>query len=131
MVAPLGPHRKTDGHAVIRRTLDKTVYYVVLDFTGATLAQTGRNRFVLTPKADHYTLEAGFLADMPATPQPTFDATLAAANDYWQSYWKTGAAVDFGDCTDPRARELERRVVLSQYLLGINAPETIRRRRRV
>ncbi len=110
---------KTDGHAVIRRTLDKTVYYVVLDFTGATLAQTGRNRFVLTPKADHYTLEAGFLADMPATPQPTFDATLAAANDYWKNYWKTSAAVDFGDCTDPRARELERRVVLSQYLLGI------------
>lgn len=110
---------KTDGHAVIRRTLDKTVYYVVLDFTGATLAQTGRNRFVLTPTADRYTLEAGFHAEMPATTQPTFDATLAAANDYWQNYWKTGAAVDFSGCTDPRAHELERRVVLSQYLLGI------------
>ena len=27
--------------------------------------------------------------------------------------------VDFGLCKDPRARELERRVVLSQYLLAI------------
>ncbi len=108
-----------DGHALIRRTLDATTYYVSLDFTGATLAQTDRNRFVLTPTADRYTFEAGFYAEAPAAPRPSFDATLAAANAYWQNYWTSGAAVDFSGCTDPRARELERRVVLSQYLLGI------------
>lgn len=108
-----------DGHALIRRTLDATTYYVSLDFTGATLAQTDRNRFVLTPTADRYTFEAGFYAEAPSTPRPTFDATLAAANAYWQNYWTAGAAVDFSGCTDPRARELERRVVLSQYLLDI------------
>ncbi len=108
-----------DGHALIRRTLDATTYYVSLDFTGATLVQTDRNRFVLTPTADRYTFEAGFYAEVPAAHRPTFDATLAAANAYWQSYWSEGAAVDFSGCTDPRARELERRVVLSQYLLGI------------
>ncbi|MDE6045697.1 MAG: hypothetical protein K2G10_00130, partial [Alistipes sp.] len=42
-----------------------------------------------------------------------------AAADYWRSYWTEGGAVDFSGCKDPRAAELERRVVLSQYLLGI------------
>lgn len=110
---------QSNGHAVIRRTLDKTTYYVALDFTGAKFAQTGRNRFTLTPTADHYTFAAGFYQEAPEATQPTFDATLTATNAYWQNYWKEGAAVDFSDCTDPRAQELERRVVLSQYLLGI------------
>ena len=101
------------GHALIRRTLDAATYYVVLDFEGAELAQTGRNRFVLTPTADRYTLRAGFEAP------PDTQTAVAAAADRWRSYWTEGAAVDFSRCTDPRAAELERRTVLSQYLLGI------------
>ena len=107
------------GHALIRRTLDAATYYVVLDFEGAELAQTGRNRFVLTPTADRYTLRAGFYDTMPAEAQPDTETAVAAAADRWRSYWTEGAAVDFSRCTDPRAAELERRTVLSQYLLGI------------
>ncbi len=110
---------QTAGHALIRRTLDATTYYVVLDFEGAELAQTGRNRFVLTPTAEHYTLRAGFCGSAPTEAQPDTDATIAAAADYWRSYWTEGGAVDFSRCTDSRAAELERRIVLSQYLLGI------------
>ncbi|MDE7344870.1 MAG: hypothetical protein K2N02_04795, partial [Alistipes sp.] len=98
---------------------DGTVYYVVLDFEGAQLSQTGRNRFLLTPTAVHYSLRSGFYATAPADSQPGTDAAIAAAADYWRSYWSDGAAVDFSRCTDPRAAELERRTVLSQYLLGI------------
>ena len=108
-----------DGHALIRRTLDATTYYVDLHFSGAALAQTGRNRFVLTPDCEHYTLRAEFCAEPPVLPAPDTEAVIAAAADYWRSYWSDGAAVDFSRCKDPRAAELERRVVLSQYLLGI------------
>jgi hypothetical protein len=41
--------------------------------------------------------------------------------DHWKAYWTEGAAVDFSGSTDPRAAELERRVVLSQYLMAVNA----------
>lgn len=37
----------------------------------------------------------------------------------WAAFWRSGAAVDFAGSTDPRARELERRVVLSQYLTAV------------
>ncbi len=50
----------------------------------------------------------------------TFDEVKEASIQYWQRYWKEGGIVDFSACTDERARELERRVVLSQYILAVN-----------
>src|SRR5207237_821739 len=38
---------------------------------------------------------------------------------YWKNFWLTGSAVDFSGSKDPRAKELERRIVLSQYLTAI------------
>ncbi len=48
-----------------------------------------------------------------------FGAVRTAAAGHWERFWNTGAAIDFSSCTDPRAAELERRVVLSQYLTAI------------
>ena len=44
---------------------------------------------------------------------------IAQSAQHWQDFWRNGAAVDFSGSTDPRAAELERRVVLSQYLTAI------------
>jgi hypothetical protein len=38
---------------------------------------------------------------------------------YWDSFWNSSAWIDFSGCTNPRAQELERRVVLSRYLTAI------------
>jgi hypothetical protein len=50
---------------------------------------------------------------------PDFEETMHNNEIHWESFWKSGGAVDFSDCTDPRAEELERRTVLSQYLTKI------------
>jgi hypothetical protein len=50
---------------------------------------------------------------------PDFEAVRAAAAEHWKRFWMSGGAIDFSACTDPRAAELERRVVLSQYLTAI------------
>lgn len=112
------------GHTLIRRTLDATVYYVTVDLTDATLTQSGRNRFTINPSADRFTVRTGFYTAAPDGERPGFEATAQAAHEAWQHYWTDGAAVDFSRCTDPRAAELERRVVLSQYLLGIQCAGT-------
>jgi hypothetical protein len=54
-----------------------------------------------------------------AEPLPDFQAVRTAAAQHWQQFWSSGGAIDFSECTDPRAAELERRVVLSQYLTAI------------
>lgn len=38
----------------------------------------------------------------------------------WNNYWKEGGIVDFSHVKDPRAKELERRTILSQYLMKVN-----------
>jgi len=52
---------------------------------------------------------------------PGAEVAREAVARHWQSYWSTGAVVDFSASSDPRAGELERRVLLSQYLMAINA----------
>ena len=46
---------------------------------------------------------------------PLYDAVAADAATGWKAFWESGAFVDLGT-TEARAIELERRVVLSQYL---------------
>jgi hypothetical protein len=48
-----------------------------------------------------------------------WEATRASSAKSWKAFWESGAAVDFSGSKDPRARELERRVVLSQYLTAV------------
>lgn len=44
---------------------------------------------------------------------------------YWAVFWNSGGIIDFSQCSDPRAMELERRVVLSQYLTKINCDNAL------
>jgi len=42
----------------------------------------------------------------------------AASRAGWEKYWKSGGVIDLSGNDDPRAAELERRIVLSQYIMG-------------
>ena len=49
---------------------------------------------------------------------PTYAETKAACADHWEKYWTTGGAIDLSASKDSRWQELERRIVLSQYLMA-------------
>lgn len=50
-----------------------------------------------------------------------FNKTIKKCTGHWQNFWKSGGAVDLSSSKDPRWRELERRIVLSQYLLAVQS----------
>ena len=52
---------------------------------------------------------------------PNAEAARDAVAQGWEKFWTHGGVVDFTGSKDPRAHELERRVVLSQYLTAINS----------
>jgi hypothetical protein len=60
------------------------------------------------------------IARAPAHELPAPDAARAAVPAWWANYWNQGGVVDFTGSRDPRAHELERRIVLSQYLAALN-----------
>ncbi|TQJ57937.1 hypothetical protein FBY30_0137 [Arthrobacter sp. SLBN-83] len=43
-----------------------------------------------------------------------------ASTEHWPRFWRSGGAIELAATPDPRARELERRIVLSQYLTAVN-----------
>jgi len=110
-----------DEHSVIlERKIDATVYYVTISWEGkANFIEKEKNYFVLSALGNDLTFNCSFTEQPFKEPQPNFAETKHAAKVYWNSYWKKGAVVDFSDCKDTRAKEIERRVVLSQYLLAI------------
>lgn len=50
-----------------------------------------------------------------------FRLTFKKCTRNWQDFWKSGGAIDLSGSTDPRWKELERRIVLSQYLLAVQS----------
>lgn len=114
------PIRVERNSALLRHTLDSTSYYVRVAWTGdVSMRMTGRNECILTPECDEWCFTVEFSNDNIAPSGLTARQTAEASSRYWDYFWRSGGVVDFSRCTDPRARELERRVVLSQYLLAV------------
>lgn len=66
-----------------------------------------------------------FSRDPPKRKLPDFEQTRSAAQAHWNQFWSTGGAIDLSGSSDPRWAELERRIVLSQYLTAIQCAGTL------
>ena len=111
--------RQDGGVSVFRRQVDSTFYYVTIRCTGASAPSlTAENVIRMVPESDRWSFSVLFSPE-EAPGAPDARASRKASAAWWRRWWHEGAAVDFGRCTDPRADELERRVVLSQYLTAI------------
>ena len=109
------------GKAIVKHTLDSTSYFITLNWEGKTEATLEKaNEVIISPDEDKWSITAQFTEDMTDGANISAEKVIADASEYWQKFWKEGGVVDFSNCTDPRAKELERRVVLSQYLLATN-----------
>jgi hypothetical protein len=115
-LVPSGP-----WSAELLRRLDADRYQVHLAWAPAgTLAEQARHDFLLEPHVDGDSFEAvACFSPGPVPAPPGFDETEDATREHWNRFWSTGGAVDLSGSRDPRWRELERRIVLSQYLTAI------------
>ena len=106
--------------AVLSHQLDSTKYYVGFSWKGeGVIKQKNKHYFLITPKATNtsFELSAKFTNKKDFSSLPGFAATKQSSATMWESFWNRGGAIDFSGSTDERAFELERRIVLSQYLL--------------
>ena len=115
----------TDQKIVLQRDIDDTRYFVTIAWEGkASFIEKEKHYFTLTPLENALSMTVTFTAESSVEVKP-FTAMSIAAKDYWFRFWNDGAAVDFSACTDPRAKELERRVILSQYLMAIQCAGSV------
>lgn len=103
----------------IKHTLDTNSYYLrCTSPQQAAVQATGADHFIVKPQTTTDAFEASFLfsPETPGVPLPDFTATRTNSQSGWIQFWKSGGAVDFAGSKDARAPELERRMILSQYL---------------
>ncbi|ELT44077.1 hypothetical protein [Arthrobacter nitrophenolicus] len=133
---------------VITRDLDGSAYRVQVMGSGMELEQTGPHTVLVQAAAGQQVLDfsvhftstgtgdcqprgtggigsarrTGNTGGGDGAPQKSGAGTavIRASRTVWPEFWKSGAAVELSAPDDPRAAEIERRAVLSQYLTAIN-----------
>ncbi len=107
--------------ATLTHELDNTKYFVDLNYSKGLLIEKEKHYFLIAPLKDENTFEINcrFSQSENLSALPNFSSTQNNNAVAWKNFWNKSAAVDFAGSTDPRAFELERRIILSQYLIRI------------
>ena len=121
----------------LRRVLDGTLYDLQLRFEGALFCQTEKHRFELRPVQREFWFSCRFapvttdslVKEAPANASteraPDFQEARERTSRWWNYFWSRGGAMRLNESSDPRAVELERRIVLSQYLTAIQCAGSV------
>ena len=103
-------------HLALSRLLDADSYSVSIAWPGsaAEMRRESEHRYLLHPEADEFAFTCAFDSPAKVRKSPAPAIVFAAAQAHWAEFWSHGAAIDLS-----ASPELERRVVLSQYLTAI------------
>lgn len=109
---------------LIARQIDDTHYYTTLRWTSpARLQQEAGDtphHFELCPENTDRLDFSCLYSREEEKGAPAADRIFGESTAGWKSFWESGAAIDLSASKDPRWKELERRIVLSQFVMKIN-----------
>lgn len=107
---------------IFKHVLDTTVYFTRVVWKGnATLFEKEPHTFFLQPDSatTEFTFSVEFKTSNSFQNLPDYPDERSKVLAFWKNFWETGGMVDFSGTEDQRAAELERRVILSQYLTRV------------
>jgi len=116
-----------ENGVTIQHQIDLDKYFAELQWSApwpelakATVVEKKAHYFVVTPDPNksQFTFTASFGLYDKGSRIP-YAKIISESELMWDNYWTRGAAVDFKGSTDPRAFELERRIITSQYQLRV------------
>ena len=109
-----------NNFVILKRNIDDSTYYVRIEWNGnAVFKKNGEHYFTLSPSDSTFSFNCLYSPTLPKATGMNAEKTEKEAAESWKKFWEDGAIVDFGGCQDIRAKEMERRVVLSEYLTAI------------
>ncbi len=110
-----------ERRADFRRTVDETTYAASLAWSPGCTLRGGRSPHMFLLSATGTNLIEFVCAFSPAAAPrelPTVEKSFEDTAVHWKEFWSTGGAIELSGSKDPRWHELERRTVLSQYLMA-------------
>ncbi len=114
--------KQTANRVDLGRILDNDKYFSSVLISGKSNFETEKaHHFLLKPQTDKkLEFAVSFSQNAPTKNLPNASQIFTASENHWKNFWTSGAAVELNETNDKRAKELERRIVLSQYLTAIN-----------
>ncbi len=116
--------RRGEGFAELKRELDQSRYSARVRWDGAAaFTEASPHHFKLEARGGDalaFACEFGPEAPADAAKLLGFADVRASSLAGWKDYWTKGGIIDLAGSTDPRAKELERRIILSLYLVKVN-----------
>jgi len=106
----------------MKLSLDTTSYYVQMNWESpGELAVVEQHHYEIIPNSqgDNFKCTVSFAPELSGLSKTSFSETDQNNRAGWESFWLSGGVIDLGHVSDPRAKDLERRIVLSQYLTKI------------
>jgi hypothetical protein len=112
----------TSNDATLQHVLDTTRYFVKVHSNTTIDSKTLQpHQFIITPQSNHNVWECAVSFQTKNTTYPSieFNQVQITNQNAWKQFWNTTGVIDFSGSKDTRAFELERRVILSQYLMHV------------
>ncbi len=109
-----------NGKYILKRTLDRDIYYVGIATNGTVEQNLEEHRLWILPAEERLEITISF----GSTPPEVFlnaEQVLENSRDGWRHFWEDGGIIQLSKSKDERAEELERRILLSQYLMAVNS----------
>ena len=115
-----------DGIVQMKRTLDQDEYYVTIRETSDNETEKrGRHLVVINAKTGNTIKTCIEFSNREKRSNIPTSRVFKECEAYWNNYWEEGGVIRLRDSRDPRGRELERRIVLSQYLTAVQCAGSV------
>lgn len=122
----MGPNLPTGSQAEIIHSIVNSTFTTTIGGSKFDISRDSLNahRYTIRPskKSGQNSVSLSFAFGL-ISPQSLSDVSTIQLSSMqaWSEYWSNGGFVDLvSNSSDPRAEELQRRVILSQYLLRVN-----------
>ncbi|MBN1904020.1 MAG: glycoside hydrolase family 65 [Deltaproteobacteria bacterium] len=109
---------KDKNTLVMKRVIDNTELFVRIHIKGGECACNVKDKCIkIIPDADQLEIVITFARTINSRPCD-LETSISETKKYWNAFWEKGGIIRLRNSKDKRGVELERRIILSMYLLA-------------
>ena len=115
---------RSSGGILLKRQLDRDIYFASVSSDGKFNEHLPGHCLIIRGEASKLELAVAFYhqeSDAKAKPVETVSQIMDASRQGFKDFWEKGGIIRLNQSKDKRAWELERRIILSQYLMAVNS----------
>lgn len=116
--------QSSGNQATIHHILDSNEYFMTAEWEGhgdVTGPLPGTHRYILSVQGMSRLQLTTTFSPQKKDEAPSAQDVAFSAKRWWQSYWMSGGFIDLSSTKNESAAELQRRIILSQYICAVNS----------